>query len=239
VVVPADDALTASFIRRAEAGGASALVVTLDTTTMGWRERDLRNGYLPFLIGDGLGMYFSDPVFRAGLARPPEEDLPAAVESYFRRFYRQSRTWADAASLRGLTRLPLLFKGILHPDDARAALDAGADGVIVSNHGGRQVDGGIAALDALGPVARAVGGRVPVLFDGGIRRGADVFKALALGARAVLLGRPFMYAMAVGGEAGVRRVLLNLMTDFALSLTTAGKRTPAEISPADLVPSPR
>ncbi len=217
-----DRDFTASLLRRAEAAGFSALVVTLDTKLLAWRERDLQGAYLPFLFGDGLANYFSDPVFRAALPAPPEEDPFAAIRRFSETFSDPSLTWLDLAFLREHTRLPILVKGILHPDDARQALDHGVDGIIVSNHGGRQVDGALGALEALAPVAEAVRDRVPVLFDSGIRRGADVFKALALGAKAVLLGRPYVYGLALGGEAGVRDVALNLMADFDLTLALSG-----------------
>ncbi|WP_457654002.1 lactate 2-monooxygenase [Rhodocaloribacter sp.] len=224
-----DRDFTASLLRRAEAAGFGALVVTLDTKLLAWRERDLQGAYLPFLFGDGLANYFTDPVFRAALPAPPEEDPAAAVRRFSETFSDPSVTWFDLAFLREHTRMPILVKGILHPDDARQALDHGVDGIIVSNHGGRQVDGALGALDALAPVTEAVRDRVPVLFDSGIRRGADVFKALALGAKAVLLGRPYVYGLALGGEAGVRDVALNLMADFDLTLALCGCASVADV----------
>ena len=219
---PRDRELARSFVSRAERAGYRAIVVTLDTFLLGWRERDLQLAYLPFLRGEGVANYFTDPVFRAALKDPPEKDLAAAIQHWAALFADPALTWSDLGFLRGLTRLPILLKGILHPDDARAALEAGMDGVIVSNHGGRQVDGAIAALDALPGVVEAVGGRVPVLFDSGIRHGADAFKALALGAKAVLLGRPYVWGLAVDGEAGVRHVLLNFLADLDLTFALAG-----------------
>jgi isopentenyl diphosphate isomerase/L-lactate dehydrogenase-like FMN-dependent dehydrogenase len=201
--------VTASLIRRAEAAGYSALVITLDTPILGWRERDLQHPYLPFLLGEGLANFFTDPVFCSELQRPPQEHPLAAVRQH--------------------TRLPILLKGILHPEDAERALAAGVDGLIVSNHGGRQVDGAIAALDALPEVVRAVNGRVPVLFDSGIRRGADAVKALALGARAVLLGRLYIWGLAVGGEQGVREVLRNFLADLDLTMALSGYRSCREL----------
>ena len=151
---------------------------------------------------------------------------------------KDAATWDQIREFRACTRLPLLVKGVLHPDDARCAVDCGADGVIVSNHGGRQVDGAIATLDALPAVVEAVDSRVPVLLDSGVRGGADVFKALALGARAVLIGRPYVYALAIAGRSGVRDYLLNLAADFDLTMGLAGCRSVAEIGPDALAPAP-
>jgi isopentenyl diphosphate isomerase/L-lactate dehydrogenase-like FMN-dependent dehydrogenase len=231
---PQNNDLAASFVARAERAGYSGLVVTLDTYLLGWRERDLQKAYLPFLQGQGLGNYLSDPVFRAALSVPPEKDPLPAIMYFIQVVSNPSLTWSDLAFLRRHTRLPILLKGILSPDDARQALDHGVDGIIVSNHGGRQLDGAIAAIDALPPVARAVGDRAALLFDSGIRRGADVIKALALGAKAVLLGRPYCYGLAVGGEEGVRHVLQNLIADIDLTLGLAGCASLAELSPSNL-----
>ncbi|HXR97628.1 MAG TPA: alpha-hydroxy-acid oxidizing protein [Terriglobales bacterium] len=222
--------LTQSLVQRAAAAGYGALVVTLDTPMLGWRERDLDRGDLPFLRGAGLANFFSDPVFCSALACPPAEDGAAAVALWSRVFSNPALTWKDLAWLRAQTRLPIVLKGIQHPDDARQALDCGADGIIVSNHGGRQVDGAIGSLDALPGIARAVESRVPILFDSGIRRGADAFKALALGARAVLLGRLFLYGLALDGEAGVGAVLDNFVADFDLTLALSGYSTPGELT---------
>jgi isopentenyl diphosphate isomerase/L-lactate dehydrogenase-like FMN-dependent dehydrogenase len=232
---PRDPDLAASLVTRAERAGYSALVVTLDTYLLGWRERDLQMGWLPFIHGMGLANYLSDPVFRAALPAPPEQD-PLAVARYFLQVVSNpALTWNDLAFLRRHTRLPVILKGVLHADDARKALDHGVEGVIVSNHGGRQLDGAVAALDALPAVVAAVGDRALVLFDSGIRRGADVFKAVALGARAVLLGRPYCYGLAVGGEQGVREVLQNLMADAELTLGLAGCASFAEVGRDNLV----
>ena len=226
---PKDDAITESLVRRAEAAGYGALVVTLDAIELAWRPADLSHGYLPFLQGIGIAQFTSDPAFRAGLERPPEEDLPAAV-GHWAQVINKVVTWDDLAGLRELTSLPILLKGILHPDDARKAQRRGIDGVIVSNHGGRQVDGAIAALDALPGVAEAVGDEMTVLFDSGIRSGADVVKALALGADAVLIGRPYLWGMALDGAAGVETVLHMLLAELDLTLALCGYARPTEVS---------
>jgi isopentenyl diphosphate isomerase/L-lactate dehydrogenase-like FMN-dependent dehydrogenase len=187
------------------------------------------------LHGQGLANYFSDPVFRAGLQQTPEDNPQAAIMRWVGIFSNPTLTWSDLTFLREHTRLPILLKGILHPDDAQKALDAGVDGIIVSNHGGRQVDGAIAALDALPRVVEAVRGRAPILFDSGIRRGSDVIKALALGARAVLLGRPYVYGLALAGEAGVREVTQNLLADFDITLALSGCASVEDLAPDALV----
>ncbi len=232
-----DPALTASLLRRAEAAGYAAVVLTLDTPLLGWRESNLQDAYLPFLDGHGLANYLSDPVLRAALPRPPEADRPAAVERVLGLFTAPGFTWDGVRFVRERTRLPLLVKGITHPLDAEAALAHGADGLVVSNHGGRQVDGAVAALDALPAVAAVAGGRVPVLMDSGVRRGADVLKALALGAAAVLLGRPYVYGLAGAGVAGVRQVVQNLLADTELTLALCGRRAIAEVDRALVTPT--
>ena len=221
----ADRDLAGSLVDRAAAAGYGALVVTLDTLTLGWRERDLRNGYLPFLQGEGLAQFFADPLFRARLDAPPEEDPQTAALMALAAFPNLGLTWSDLAWLRERTTLPLLVKGILTAEDARLALEHGVDGIVVSNHGGRQVDGAVASLDALVEVREEVGPDATVLMDGGIRRGADVLKALALGADAVLLGRLYAYGLAVGGSAGVEAVIRRLAADVDLTLALAGGRS--------------
>ena len=260
VYMSTSDELVRSFVSRAERAGCEAIVITLDTTMLGWRLRDLDLGYLPFLEGKGIAQYVGDPVFQhlVDESPPPERGAvtPAAVAALWRLaraypgstwqnlrsprprqavrtfvdvFLRPSLKWEHLAVVRDATQLPVLLKGILHPGDARSALDYGIDGIVVSNHGGRQVDGAIASLDALPAIVEAVGGRVPVLFDSGIRGGADVFKALALGATAVLIGRPYCYGLAIAGEAGVREVIQNFVADLDLTLGLAGYASFADI----------
>lgn len=226
---PRSPELAASLVQRAEKAGYEAIVVTLDTKMMAWRARDLQNAFLPFLNGQGLANYTSDPWFREGLERPPEEDMWPAIRRWSGEFADPSKTWKDLAALRQATNLPILVKGIVHPDDARLALEHGVDGIIVSNHGGRQVDGSIAALDALPDVATMVNDRVPVLFDSGIRNGADVLKAKALGADAVILGRPYIWGLALDGEDGVREVIQRVLADTDLTMALAGKANFADV----------
>ncbi|MEV6208177.1 lactate 2-monooxygenase [Kitasatospora sp. NPDC051914] len=224
-----DREVTRSFLERARAAGFTALFVTLDTPLLAWRPRDLDQAYLPFLHGVGTANYFTDPAFLAGLAKPPHEDPNAAVLHFVSLFADPSRTWPDLAFLREHWDGPIVLKGVLHPDDARAAAEAGMDGVVVSNHGGRQVNGAIGAAEALPAVAAAVGDRLAVLFDSGIRTGDDVLKALALGADAVLLGRPYAYGLGLDGQAGVSHVIRSLLAEFELTLALSGRRTPAEL----------
>ena len=262
--------LVESFVSRAERCGCEAIVLTLDTTMLGWRTRDLDLAHLPFLLGKGIAQYTSDPVFDALLSQPSEardaggsrtvnltaaralveltraypgsfvsnvrSGKPlAAVRRFLEIYSRPSLTWDELAFLRERTRLPILLKGILHPDDARTAIDEGMDGIVVSNHGGRQVDGAISSLEALPPIVEAVGGRVPILLDSGIRGGADIFKALALGATAVCIGRPYAYGLAIAGAGGVQTVIQNLKADFDLTMGLAGCASVAEIGPDAVV----
>lgn len=268
-----NDDLVESLVRRAEDIGSEALVVTLDTHTLGWRTMDLDLGSLPFTRAEGIAQYVSDPVFRSlveqRVAHPvaaPEptprptrsavaaaismarhwpgslkenlgSPLPrAAVETFLDVFSRSSLTWDNLAWLRERTRMPILLKGIQHPGDAARAVAHGMDGIVVSNHGGRQVDGAIASIRALPAVVREVGGRVPVLFDSGIRSGADLYKALALGADAVLIGRPWVHGLAVGGAAGARAVLEYLLAELDLTMALTGARSIADIRELGLGP---
>lgn len=271
-----DEPLVDSLLRRAEASGAEAVVVTLDTTMLGWRPQDLNLGSLPFSQGIGIAQYTSDPRFleivqerladratsgtkedvkvtlgairsllsisrehpggtRANLRSP----IPrAAVEAFLDIYSNPGLTWDTLATVRSRTRLPVLVKGVLHPDDARRAVEIGMDGVIVSNHGGRQVDGAVASLDALPGIRAAVGPDRPVLLDSGVRTGSDVVKAMALGATAVTLGRPYIYGLALAGADGVRDVIDNVVAELDLTLGLSGVGSVRDL-PADLlVPGP-
>ena len=221
-----------SLVSRASETGYSAIVVTLDTLTLGWRDRDLRRAYLPFVTGEGCAQFFSDPVFRSRLDRPPELDVTAAAVAMLATFPNLGLTWGDLAWLREQTPLPLLVKGVLTAEDAVRARECGVDGIVVSNHGGRQVDGAIAALDALVEVRDALGDDATVLMDSGIRRGSDVLKALALGVDAVLLGRPYAYGLAVGGQDGVEAVIRHLMAEIDLTLALVGGTCARDLEPS-------
>ena len=257
--------LVASLVSRAEGCGCSAIVLTLDTTMLGWRVRDLDLAYLPVLRGKGIAQYTSDPAFLEGVQETLREAPPptgrvtlaalgslwqlagtlpgsrlrnlrsgearATVRRFVETYSRPSLSWDDLAFLRERTKLPILLKGILHPADAVSAVEHGMDGIVVSNHGGRQVDGAIATMDALPAIVEVVHGRLPVLLDSGVRSGADIFRALALGATAVGLGRPYVWGLAAGGEEGVREVIRNARADFDLTMGLAGCATVAEIGP--------
>lgn len=258
--------LVKSFVERAEKCGCSAIVVTLDTTVLGWRTRDLDLAYLPFLEGKGIAQYTSDPVFqklmdesepitKKNITLQSIRGLMEMVKSYpgnnffsklksgrpvkavqkFVSIYSNpALTWDDLKFLRTIAKLPVLLKGILHADDARKAIDYGMNGIIVSNHGGRQVDGCISALEALPSIVETVQGKIPVLMDSGIRGGADIFKALALGAKAVCLGRPYVYGLSIAGEQGVREVLQNFISDFELTMSLSGCTRIEEINTSAL-----
>lgn len=229
---PSDDELARSFVARAERAGAKAIIVTVDTPSLGWRPRDLEVAHLPFLHGKGIANYLSDPVFRAKLPTPPEDSedaMRAAVLTWAAVFGNHTLRPADLARLREWTDLPIAVKGILHPEDARQVVDAGADAVVVSNHGGRQVDGSIAALDALPAVVATIGDRADVLFDSGVRTGSDLLIALALGAKAVLYGRPWAYGLGIAGRAGVRHALRVLLADFDSALGLSGCASPGAL----------
>lgn len=257
--------LVASLIRRAEACGCSAIVVTLDTTMLGWRIPDLDLAYLPFLAGKGLAQYTSDPVFQQlideyeddpEVSSPPSrfswntirtvvslmQTYPGsfwanlksrrpllAVRTFVRTYTNPALNWADLDFLRKQTNLPVILKGILSIEDARKAVDYGMDGIIVSNHGGRQVDGAVSAIDMLPHIKEEIGSEIPILMDSGVRSGADVYKALALGATAVCIGRPYAYALAIAGTEGVEAVIRNLMADFELTMRLSGKCTVEEV----------
>lgn len=229
-----DRELVESFVNRAEAAGYGAIVVTVDTFVPGWKPRDLQQAWLPFLNQMGIANYFQDPVFRAALERPPEEDPGAATGHFLGIQANPSLTWDDFAWLRERTSLPVVVKGIQHVDDARQAASRGLDGIVVSNHGGRQVDGAIASLDALEPIAAAVGGELAVLFDSGVRGGADVLKALALGADAACLGRPYVWGLALEGQQGVETVLKMTLAELDLTLALCGYTSPDQLGPDSL-----
>ena len=221
-----DKGVVESFAQRARSIGCRAIVLTVDTPEVGIRDRDFRNRYVPFVRGAGIGQYTSDPVFRSRLDVPPEVDMKAAGEAVVKMFPNFGVTWADLVWLRELIDIPLLMKGILSVDDARRCFDAGFDGVIVSNHGGRQLDGEMASIDALPAIRESLGPDATILMDGGVRRGTDVAKALALGADAVLLGRPYVYALALGGSSGVARLLANFIAECHHVLGLLGVSNP-------------
>jgi lactate 2-monooxygenase len=223
------DAIAESFVKRAEACGCRAIFITLDTTILGWRPRDLDLGFLPFLKGQGIAQYTSDPAFRALLSTPPEENMTAAAVQFTQIFSDPGLDWRRIAKIRSWTKLPVILKGVMRGDDAAKAVSEGFEGVLVSNHGGRQVDGGIGALDALPAVVAAVKGRAAVLFDSGVRCGGDIFKALALGASAVGIGRPYAYGLAVGGDMGVQAVLEYLIAELDITMGLNGCRTPNDV----------
>ncbi|HEY5332961.1 MAG TPA: alpha-hydroxy-acid oxidizing protein [Solirubrobacterales bacterium] len=224
-----DADLVTSLVRRAEAAGYAVIVVTVDTFVVGWKPRDLQHAWLPFMNGIGVANYFEDPVFRAALKHPPEEDPGAATNHFLTVREDPTLTWDDVARLREITSLPIVVKGIQHVDDAREALARGLDGVVVSNHGGRQVDGAVGALDLLSPIAEAVGDDLVVLFDSGVRSGTDVLKALALGADAVCLGRPYLWGLALEGQAGVEAVLKMTLTELDMTMALCGLSKRREI----------
>ncbi|MDN5913864.1 MAG: alpha-hydroxy-acid oxidizing protein [Pseudonocardia sp.] len=218
---PNDRELAESLVHRAEGSGYRAIVVTLDTWVTGWRPRDLSTANFPQLRGHCVANYTSDPVFRSRLEKSPEDDLAAAT-AYWARAFGHAFTWEDLDWLRGVTDLPIVLKGICHPDDARQALDAGADGIYVSTHGGRQANGGLSALEMLPDVVDAVDGRAPVLFDSGVRSGSDAVLALAMGATAVGVGRPYAYGLALGGEDGIVHVLRSFLAEADLLMAVDG-----------------
>jgi lactate 2-monooxygenase len=256
--------LVKSLVQRAEKAGCEAIVVTLDTTMLGWRTKDLDAAYLPFLKGKGIAQYLSDPVFQAMLDEPEDENAPAikpkmnwstiehilkvraksdgdlkrmlkAIKTFISTYSRPSLQWEELKFLRTCTDLPILLKGILHPDDAQKAVEYGINGIIVSNHGGRQVDGSVSTIEMLPQIVERVNDAVPILIDSGIRGGADVFKCLALGATAVCIGRPYVYGLAIAGEVGVKTILENFIADFELTMGLAGCKNINEINESCLI----
>jgi L-lactate dehydrogenase (cytochrome) len=226
---PNDRGLASSLVGRAEAAGYGAIVLTVDTFVPGWKPRDLQQAWLPFLNGVGIANYFEDPVFREGLEKPPEDDVGAATGHFLGIQANPSLNWDDLEWLRQQTRLPIVVKGIQHADDAREAAARGLDGIVVSNHGGRQVDGAIGSLDALPAIAEAAGDDLAILFDSGIRSGSDAIKALALGADAVCLGRPYVWGLALEGQQGVETVLKMVLAELDLTLALCGYTTPSQL----------
>ncbi|TYS50393.1 alpha-hydroxy-acid oxidizing protein [Bacillus infantis] len=214
-----NEEISYSMAARAEKAGYQAIVLTVDTVMLGWREEDIRNKFSPLKLGFGKANYESDPVFMDTL--PAGED-EAVIQGILNNIHHPCLNWKHVAELKKRTSLPILLKGLLHKDDARLAYEHGVDGIIVSNHGGRQLDGVIAAIDALPHIVKEAGGRIPVLFDSGIRRGIDAVKAMALGADAVLIGRPIVYALAAGGQAGVERTLANFIEETKVSISLSG-----------------
>jgi 4-hydroxymandelate oxidase len=223
-----DRSVTRALIERVEALGYGALVLTVDTPLLGRRERDVRN---EFQLPPGITIA---NVMPGGSTTLGSADQDSALAAYFVGRHDASLTWSDLEWLRSITRLPVLLKGVLRADDAARAAEHGVSGVIVSNHGGRQLDTALATIRALPEIAQAVSGRVELLIDGGIRRGTDVLKAIALGARAVLVGRPVLWGLTVAGEAGVRRVLELLRDELDLAMALCGCARLEEVT-ADLV----
>lgn len=257
------EALVESFVSRAEASACMAIVVTLDTTLLGWRVRDLQHAYLPFLYGMGLAQYISDPVFNKLLKESNPDSSPkpkanlqlikslwemakrhpgstfsnfrtraplAAIRKFIDIYMNPSLQWSDLIRLRKMTKLPVILKGIQHPEDALKAVNAGVDGIVVSNHGGRQIDGAVSSLQSLRMCKDVIGDQIAILFDSGIRSGADAFKAMALGADMVGIGRPYAYALAAGGMSGVKAVIEHIRAEFELTMALAGCREISEIN---------
>ena len=212
-----DRDVTKRLIERAEAAGYKAIVFTVDVPKLGRRERDVRND-LTFPEDIGPGNLEAE----VDLDNVPEESRGSALTLYWNTLIQDALSWEDVDWVRSLTSLPILLKGVLHPEDARDAVGRGIDGIVVSNHGGRQLDGAPAGIDALPAIVEAVQGRLPLLVDGGVRRGTDVIKALALGANAVLIGRPYVWGLAADGEAGVSRILALLREELIVAMALVG-----------------
>jgi len=261
--------LSKSFIRRAEAIQCSALVVTLDTTMLGWRIRDLNLGFSPFLHGKGIAQYYSDPVFKelpdptdTVTLKPPltlsliksiislNHRIPGGfwnnlqskramktVRKFTSIFNNPGMNWDDIARIREWTKLPVYLKGIVRPDDAIKALNAGVDGIIISNHGGRQIDGAVSTVECLPSILNVVSDRMEVWLDSGIRTGSDVFKCMALGATGVMIGRPYAYALACGGISGVKDCIYNIIAELELIMALSGCRNLSDIK-SDLISHP-
>lgn len=208
-----------SMAARAEEAGFEAIVLTVDTVMLGWREEDVRNQFSPLKLGYARGNYMNDPVFTATL---PDDSFESYVQGVLQNVFHPTLNWEHVRELKKHTNLPILLKGILHSEDAKHAIDNGIDGIIVSNHGGRQLDGVIGSLDALPAIVKVVNGQIPIILDSGVYRGMDALKALALGANAVAIGRPFVYGLALEGQQGVEKVMTNLYDELKVSIALAG-----------------
>ena len=225
-----DKNIIRNFIKRAEKAGYSAIVVTADTTMLGWRERDLNNAYLPFLRGEGLANFFSDPVFRRRLEKPPEEDLIKAIMEFISVYVNPFFSWEDFKEICSTTEIPVILKGITHREDVELAFKSGARAVVISNHGGRQVDGAISSLDALEEVTESGDLKGEILFDSGFRHAADALKAIALGASGILIGRPYAYALSVAGQEGIELYLEQVMAEMDLEMGLSGIKNLKELN---------
>ncbi|MCL6014158.1 MAG: alpha-hydroxy-acid oxidizing protein [Candidatus Thermoplasmatota archaeon] len=225
-----DKNIIRSFIKRAEKAGYRAIVVTADTTMLGWRERDLNNAYLPFLRGEGLANFFSDPVFRRRLEKPPEEDLIKAIMEFISVYVNPFFSWEDFKEICSTTEIPVILKGITHREDVELAFKSGARAVVISNHGGRQVDGAISSLDALEEVTESGDLKGEILFDSGFRHAADAIKAIALGASGILIGRPYAYALSVAGQEGIELYLEQVMAEMDLEMGLSGIKNLKELN---------
>lgn len=225
-----DKNIIRNFIKRAEKAGYSAIVITADTTMLGWRERDLNNAYLPFLRGEGLANFFSDPVFRRRLEKPPEEDLIKAIMEFISVYVNPFFSWEDFKEICSTTEIPVILKGITHREDVKLAFKSGARAVVISNHGGRQVDGAISSLDALEEVTESGDLKGEILFDSGFRHAADAIKAIALGASGILIGRPYAYALSVAGQEGIELYLEQVMAEMDLEMGLSGIKNLKELN---------
>ncbi|OAA48642.1 oxidoreductase [Metarhizium rileyi] len=232
---PLDQEITASILRRARTNGYKVLVVTLDTWTLAWRPYDLDPASVPFIVGEGDDVGFNDPVFRRKFAertdgeKPEESKVQAGMYWCSEVFPGVSRSWEDLKILKEYWDGPIVLKGVLCVEDARLAVEHGMDGLIVSTHGGRQLDGAVGTLDVLPDIADAVGDKITVMVDSGVRTGADVLKAVALGAKGVFLGRPVVYGLGIDGAAGAEAVIAGILADFDLTMGFSGARTLADI----------
>ncbi len=236
--VSPDHKLNSSFLKRAQSAGYRAVMVTVDTKRLGWRERLIKRGYNPQRVGHGMGVYLSDPHFRGLIPESAKEDHQTVFDTFARVAINDALTIEDVRRLRDQTPLPILLKGILHPEEAAEAVEHGVSGIVVSNHGGRQLEGAISALDALPGIVKAVAGRAAVLLDGGVRRAPDALKAIALGADAVMLARPYVYGLALAGERGVGQVLQNFLADFHTSLALVGCGSVEELDASFITEGP-